>query len=76
MSEHASGFFDTQLATTVAFLLQTSIEHAQRLVNDFRGIENADAQTLAVVADLIITSLNGEVLSDDVGTATMGSAVV
>lgn len=66
MSIHASGFIDTQLATTVAYLLNTSIEHAQRLINDFRGLDETDAGTLAVVADLIMTSVNSHPAPDDV----------
>ena len=66
MSIHASGFIDTQLATTVAYLLNTSIEHAQRLINDFRCLDETDAGTLAVVADLIMTSVNSGQASDEV----------
>ncbi len=66
MSEHASGFFNRQLDTTVAYLLDTSIESAQKLINDFRTIGETDASTLAIVSDLIVTSMNSTTLSDDV----------
>lgn len=66
MSIHASGFIDTQLATTVAYLLNTSVEHAQRLINDFRGLDETDPGTLAVVADLIMTSVNSDPAPDRV----------
>ncbi len=66
MSIHASGYIDTQLATTVAYLLNTSIERAQRLIDDFRGLDETDAGTLAVVADLIMTSVNSHPASEDV----------
>ncbi len=64
MSRHAGGFINTQLATTVAYLLNTSIERAQQIINGFRDIDDVDPETLAIVSDLIFTSLHHEPESD------------
>jgi len=68
MSIHASGFIDADLATTVAYLLGASVDDAQRLIDGFRGIDETDGSTLAIVVDLIMTSLNdaGKTAPDEV----------
>ena len=66
MSNQAGGFLHTQLAATVAFLLNTSEERAQNLINGLRHINDVDSETLAVVSDLIITSLHHSPDSDDI----------
>lgn len=66
MADHSAEFIDTELATTVAYLLDTSEEHAQRLISDLSLLNEADGTKIAVVVDLILESANRGVLSDDV----------
>jgi hypothetical protein len=57
---------DTELATTVAFLLDTSEEHAQRLISDLSVLNKTDSNEIAVVVDLILKSTNSSAASDNV----------
>ncbi|NNF54350.1 MAG: hypothetical protein HKN03_07895 [Acidimicrobiales bacterium] len=66
MSSHAGGFIHTHLATTVAYLLNTSVQRAQDIINGFRDIDDVDPETLAVVSDLIFTALHHEPASDEI----------
>lgn len=65
MSNHAAGFTCGKLATTVAYLLDTSEVHAQWLIDVLHTFANTDSETMSVVVDLVLTSLNGQIPSDD-----------
>ena len=65
MSIHAAGFTSGKLSTTVAYLLDTSEVHAQWLIDVLHTFAETDSETMAVVVDLILTSLNGHIPSDE-----------
>lgn len=66
VADHSAEFIDTELATTVAYLLDTSEEHAQRLINDLSLLNEADSNKIAIVVDLILRSANRGIRNDGV----------
>lgn len=54
MTEHGAEFISSQLATTVAYLLDTSVDHAEQLIDTLLRLPETDPGRVALVVDLIL----------------------